>query len=106
MKKLLFMLIALLCSTLTFAQKKVAEYSLDYTSSIGFPSFAIEASEPNNGKFTFYIYGWTLESNHDDVGFYIDSKNLPKFFESLRAVGDKLEEWTKTAKDNNVTDYD
>lgn len=105
MKKLTILLFAAFCSTICLAQKKVNEYSVKYTSSEGKPSFDIEATEPKNGKFTFYIYGWSMDSE-DQVGFSIDSKKLPEFFNSLRAVGDKFEEWSKTAKDNQVTDYD
>jgi hypothetical protein len=105
MKKLAILLFATICCTLCFAQKKVTEYSVDYATKNGKPSFDIEATEPKNGKFTFYIYAWSLDSE-PQVGFSIDSKKLPDFFTSLRAVGDKLEEWSKTAKENNVTDYD
>ena len=105
MKKLLILLFVVMCCNLSFAEDKVSEYSLAYTSSNGKTSFDIEASEPKNGKFTFYVYAWSMESE-EKVGFSIDSKDLPKFFESLRAVGDKFEEWAKTARDNKVTDYD
>lgn len=105
MKKLVIMLIAAIYCTLGYAQKKVTDYSLEYASANGKTSFDIEATEPKNGKFTFYIYAWSMDSE-EQVGFSIDSKKLPEFFAALRAVGDKLEEWTKTAKDNNVTDYD
>ena len=105
MKKLVVMLIAALYCTCGFAEKKVSEYSLAYTRNIGETSFDIEATEPKNGKFTFYIYCWSMDSEKK-VGFSIESKKLPEFFTALRAVGEKQEEWTKTAKDNNVTDYD
>ena len=102
MKKLFLLLIAALYCTLGFAQKKVNEYSMEYFKD---KAYNIEASEPKNGKFTFYIYCPSLDSE-EEVGFYIDSKELDGFFASLRSIEDKFEEWTKTAIDNNVTDYD
>ena len=94
-KKILFIIFALNC-ILSFAQKKVNEYSMEYFKNK--PVYDIEASDPKNGKFTYFIYCYSLDSE-PEVGFTIDSKDLEKFIESFRFIGEKLEE-------NNVTDYD
>lgn len=103
MKKIVLIFLVLFNCMMGFAQKKVGEYSMEYFKDE--PTYDIEATEPKNGKFTFYIYCCSLDSEKE-VGFSIDSKDLEKFVESLRSIEDKFEEWTKTAKDNNVTDYD
>ena len=44
------------------------------------PTYDIEATEPKNGKFTFYIYGCSLDTEKE-VGFSVESKDLEKFVE-------------------------
>ena len=102
MKKLVFVFLAVFNCLMGFAQKKVTEYSMEF---FNHQAFAIEATDPKNGKFTFYIYCRSLNAEKE-VGFSIESKDIERFVESLRSIEDKFEEWTKTAKDNNVTDYD
>ena len=103
MKKQVLLFLVVFDCMMVFAQKKVNEYSMEYFKNN--PTYDIEATEPKNGKFTFYIYGCSLDAEKE-VGFSVESKDLEKFVESLRSIEDKFEEWTKTAKDNNVTDYD
>lgn len=103
MKKLVLLFLVAFNSLVVFAQKKVNEYSMEYFKGNG-TTYDIEATEPKNGKFTFYIYGCS-SSSQKEVGFYVDSKDLENFVESLRSIENKFEEWKKTAKDNDVTDY-
>ena len=103
MKKLFLLFLVVINCMMGYAQKKVNEYSMEYFKDE--PTYNIEATEPKNGKFTFYIYGCSLDSEKE-VAISVNSKDIEKFVESLRSIEDKFEEWTKTAKDNNVTDYD
>ena len=104
MKKLLLSMLIVLLNLSAFAQQKVSEYSMEYFTSD--QVFDIEATEPKNGNFTYYIYAKSLESSNNKIGFYFDSDELDKFTTPLRHIGEKLEEWSATARDNNVKDFD
>lgn len=94
---------SLLCISLYgFAEKKVSDYTMSFLSE---KAYDVETTEVSNGKFTYFIYTESKEKN-GICGIQLKSKNIPGLVEKLRQIEPKFEEWSKTAKDNNVTDFD
>ncbi len=103
MKKLLLTFIAMIAFLNANSQTKVSEYSSAYFNE----TYAVNATMPKNDKFTFYIDCASAETKKvDDCGIIIPSDKLDGFINRLRSMEEKFEEWTKTAKENNVTNYD
>lgn len=90
----------LLCAS-CLAERKVSEYSMSYFDG---EVFNIETTDIKNGKFSYFIYT-KPRGNGKECGIELQSKNIAKFIEVLRSIEGKFEEWTKTAVDNNVTDF-
>lgn len=107
MKKLLLLGVSFVFSLFVMAEEKVSEYSMSYFGGYGDQEvFDIEASSVKNEKFSFYIYCSPKGGKTDKIGFILKSKEVKEFCEQLNAIKPKFEEWSKTAKDNNVTNYD
>lgn len=102
MKKVFLFAFALFFSLSLFAQDKVSEYSMTY---FGDKMYDIEASAVKNGSFTFYVY-CEPKGSTEKIGFYIKNKKVEEFCNQLNSIKPKFAEWSKTAKDNSVTDYD
>ena len=100
MKKIVFLL-CVIFSCNTFAEDKISEYY----SSIWKETYRIEASQPKNGKFEFFIYCHSFDAIHKKVGFSINSKDVEDFTSNLLSVKSKFLEWGKTAQQNNVDEY-
>lgn len=102
MKKIISLIFMFMICININAEKKVSEYSMSF---FGQKSFDVETTEVSNGKFTYYVY---TESKEKDgiCGFQLKSTNIQGVIDALRQIEPKYEEWSKTAKDNNVTDYD
>lgn len=100
MKKIFLLLIFSLLGIAGFAEDVVAYYSM---SSLCENDLKIEASEPKNGEFTYYIeiQGERLS---DKVYMSIESSKLELFRGTLKLIRDKYKEWCKVAIDNNITD--
>lgn len=100
MKKYSILILVLTLSSFVQAQKKVSEYS----SSFFDKTFEVQASEPKNGIFSFFIHCESKDKHK--VGFILKSNDVPDFINSLNEIKQKFSEWEDTAKKNNVTDFD
>ena len=96
------MAIATLISFAAYAEEKISDYSMSY---FGEKTYDIEVTPVKNGSFTFYIY-CEPKGNTEKIGFSLKSKKVEEFCSQLNAIKPKFEEWSKTAKDNSVTNYD
>lgn len=84
------------------AEEKISEYSMSF---FGQESYDIETSTIKNGKFTYYIY--TKSKEKDGIcGLMINSTKIQELFDALRQIETKFEEWSKTAVENDITNYD
>lgn len=100
MKKILFF-ISCLFSLVTFAQDKIASYTMSFFEG---RVFDIAAGEPkDNGDFSFYIYV-AGEHTNESVCLSIDNKQVPAFINALEIMKEKFPEWKETAIKNNVSD--
>ncbi len=102
MKKIFMIAIAILISFACYADDKVSDYSMSY---FGEKTYDVEVSSVKNGNFTFYIY-CEPKGNTEKIGFILKSKKVEEFCNQLNTIKPKFEEWSKTAIENNVTDYD
>lgn len=102
MKKLFLSIIVSFVCICSSAEDKVSDYTMSFFDG---KTYDIEATEVKNGKFTYYIFCETKDG-HKQVGFSLKSSQIPDFVEQLRSIEGKFEEWSKTAEENNVTDFD
>ena len=102
MKKIVLLAFATVFCLASFAEDKISDYSMSY---FGEKTYDIEVTPVKNGTFTFYIY-CEPKGSTEKIGFSLKSKKIEEFCNQLNAIKPKFEEWSKTAKDNNVTDYD
>lgn len=99
MKKVILFIMVFICINM-YAEDKVSEYTMSYFNK----TYNIEATTVKNGEFKYYIYCQSMD-RHELVGFSIDNYQIEYFIEQLRSIEGKFEEWSKTAKDNNITNY-
>lgn len=103
MKRFFTILLLSFISINIFAEDEIATYSMTYFSEAG-KNLRIEASKPNsNGEFTYYIQV-IGERITDEVFISIESKYLPEFIANLYLLKNKFNEWSKIAKENNITE--
>ena len=102
MKKFFLLAFAIFSNLALFAEDKISEYSMSY---FGEEMYDIEVSKVKNGSFEFFIYCQPKGSTKK-IGFSLKSKKVEEFCHQLNSIKPKFAEWSKTAKDNNVTDYD
>ena len=102
MKKFLLSAIVLLFAFQLKAQSDVGKYSMEYFDGKEYP---IGASEIKNNTFDFFISCQSLEG-FDDIGFILNSSKVESFKETLQEIKNKYVEWSNTAKENNISDYD
>ena len=100
MKKIFLLLVFSLLCIAGFAEDVVAYYSMSFLSN---KDLKIEASEPKNGEFTYYIQ---IQGEHlsDQVYMSIESSKIQTFRGTLGVIREKYKEWCQVAKDNNITD--
>ncbi|PXV61980.1 hypothetical protein CLV62_12323 [Dysgonomonas alginatilytica] len=96
--KLVFLVCIFLISNASFAEKTVGSYSSSYFNKV----YDIEAGEIKNGKFSVYIQVPAKSDNRTMV--LIESDQIKEFNSILLQMKDKFVEWSKVAKDNNVTE--
>ena len=90
----------MLCST-TFvnAQVEVSTYEM---STFETEPYSIQATEPKNGEFNYYIDMQSLDGAVSSGGVTIKSKNIDEFVLFLIECQSKLNEWNEVAKANGV----
>lgn len=86
------------------AQDKFADYTNTYLNE----SYKIEISldSKDNSKYTLYVDAYSLDKLITKAGIMIDQKQHDDFINALKTCKQKYEEWTATAKSNNVKDLD
>lgn len=98
MKKLFCLLITLIVVNFAYAEKKIGSYRLSYFDK----EYDIKVSELKNGKFTVYIHTESKGSSQSTL--LVESNDLENFITALQTMKDKYVEWSRVAKDNNVTE--
>ena len=101
MKKIknLFLSILLLCTTQSFSQVTIGEFTILEQ------NHEFKATEPNEkGEYDLWIYALSLDATVSKGGINIKYKKIQEFVTSLREAKNKYNEWTTTAKENSVTD--
>lgn len=102
MRKIFISFLILLCAcNFSFADEKIGEYYMSFLDA----TYNIEVSSVENGKFSFYIYAHPAE-RYQRIGFSLESNEVANFKSEFNGIKEKYLEWTKTAKDNNVKDFD
>ena len=96
MKKILLFLSLCMISITGFCEDVVAYYKSEAS------TYQIEASEPKNGEFTYYIQVQG-EYKYNKVYMVLKSKDADSFKESLNNIKSKYIEWCNVAKSNNIT---
>jgi len=86
-------------SGLINAQEVIDSYTMGYFNK----NYEIEASKGKSDDFTVYIQV-NAERSTTKANYLIKSGKLNDFKEALIATKDKYVEWSKVAKENNVTD--
>ena len=107
MKKVqLIMMVMLfaLVTTIGYSQEVVDTYDMSFFESK--PTYDISASEVKNGKTSFYIYTASADKYVDYVALIISSERLNEFKAVIDSAKLTYEKWSKTAKENNVTELD
>jgi len=100
MKKILLSIVAFtLCIISVYGEQVVGNYTLGYFNK----TYEIEAGKPKNGKFAIYIQV-SAERDYTRAMVGISSDDLEDLKQSLIQMKEKYEEWTKVAKENNVTE--
>ncbi|SHG27529.1 hypothetical protein [Chryseobacterium vrystaatense] len=98
-KKFTILTLSLLFSSMISAQEVIDNYTMSYFNK----NYEIEASTGKNNNFTIYIQV-NAERSKTKANYMIKSDRLNEFKEALILTKDKYVEWTKVAKENNVTD--
>lgn len=81
------------------AQEVIDNYTMSYFNK----NYEIEASKGKSDDFTVYIQV-NAERSTTKANYMIKSSKLNEFKDALIATKNKYVEWSKVAKDNNVTD--
>lgn len=84
------------------AEKKVSSFSMSYLNN---KEYDIQASEVKSGKFSYFIFADSKEEN-GICGVQLKSDKIQELTDCLRQIETKYKEWSETAKNNNVTDFD
>ena len=98
MKKLIAINIAILLTAVAFGQKTISIFKILDS------EFEFQATEPKDGKYDLYIYGYGLDKIYKTGGISIKYEKISKFVDALQFSKAKYKEWTNIAKENNVTD--
>lgn len=101
MKKILFLMtvLTMLVPTTTYAEKVVGIYHSNYWNK----DFDIEASDIENGKFSIYIQV-PAKSESTRAMLSFEDSDVEELKGTLLQIKEKYAEWSKIARENNVTD--
>lgn len=102
MKKTLQLVVVLLFAFQLKAQEKTNEYSMSYFGK----AYEVGATEVKNGEFSYYIDCASWEDDTDVVGINFKSTKIQEFQNKMNEIKNKYVEWTNTAKQNGVTNFD
>lgn len=102
MRKIFISFLFALCTyNFSFADEKVGSYYMSQFDK----SYDILISSVDNGKFSFFVFAHPAEMGQK-IAFCLESADVEHFKSEFQTVKEKYLEWTKTAKDNNITDFD
>ena len=99
MNKLLLLILLVAYCVMGYGQIKVGEYY----SELGERNFDIISVKSKKGFVDYYINCHT--SDGSEAGFILNEKDVEKFCNALNVIKSKHTDWTKLAKQNNITDY-
>ena len=99
MKKLLLLILLVTYCVMGYGQIKVGEYY----SELGEKKFDIVNVKSKKGLSDYYINCHT--SDGSEAGFILNEKNVEEFCNALNVIKNKHKDWTKLAKQNNITNY-
>ena len=100
--KQLLLIATFLVAGIVNAQVEVASYKTSYWPEK--EKYKIEVSDEKGEIDKIWIEAPTLDKTSREGYIIIDAKKLPDFIEYLKLGKSKYEEWSKTAKENNVTE--
>lgn len=69
-------------------------------------AYDVGATEVKNGEFSYYIDCASWEDDTDVVGINFKSTKIQEFQNKMNEIKNKYVEWTNTAKQNGVTNFD
>jgi len=98
MRKLLFPIFALLLTFNLKAQVNLSSYT------VGGEQKQVLINAKDDGSYTLYIDMGSADKIHKDVGISVNSETHKELLLALTKAKKKFSEWTKVAKENNVTD--
>ena len=101
---IIVMLFALVMTSVGYSQDVIDTYEMSYFKSK--PTYNILASEVKNGKTTFYIEAASRDGYSHEVVLIIKSEQLEKFKSIIDSAKVTYKNWSKIAKENNVTELD
>ena len=100
--KNVLLLVLLLLGFSSFGQKEIGSYEMSFFNSK--PTYKISATEPKDEIISFYIETASVDRN--SVTLIVRSKKIDEFKAILDSARVTYERWSKTAKENNVTELD
>lgn len=103
MRKILNALLVAL-PLLASAQSNFTQFTMSYFSEN--TEYDIMISEKNKALDKIYIDAYSIDTSSKKGTFIIEAKKLDNFKKFLLEAKAKYNEWTVTAKENNVTDFD
>lgn len=105
MKKILLTSLLLFFSTVVWSEDAISKFSMTYFSD---EEYNIYASNPDKKeKFGFVVCAQSKETKEEDkCGLIIMSDELKDFIEAIKSAEAKYKEWSVTAKENNVRDFE
>ena len=102
MKKLIVMIMTLICAVSLNAQEKFNTYENQYNGK----TYDISVGFNDKGTFDLYIDALSLDDSHETGGIIINTKRYEDFLIALRESKIKFQEWSEIANKNNVTDLE
>ena len=103
MKKTLQLVVVLLFAFQLKAQEKTNEYFMSYFDG---KNYNIGVSDVNGEEFRYYIDCASWEDDTDVVGISFKSTKIQEFQDRMNEIKNKYVEWSNTAKQNGVTNFD
>jgi len=100
MKKLLLGALLLL-STLSFSQETIGTYQMSYLTSS--EPYSVQASEPKNGNFSWYIMCAGETSSTQDSFIIVKNDKMSDFINYINFLEDVYIKWSDVATQNKLT---
>jgi hypothetical protein len=100
MKKGLLLLIMFVVFGLS-AQEKFSNYQNRYLDK----NFDIKISIKNKNDFKLFIMAYGMDKLYDTGGIVVPKENYSEFLTAIKGAKEKYVEWSKTAKENDVKDF-